>query len=592
MASPGKTRSILDRIIFRNVTPTDVPRCFEIESSSYPDDEAASKSSLQYRQHHAAQYFRCAFLINDGRASSDGCVTKTSIGEVSYQGQDRRISSTVRGRIVGFVCSTRCDSFTAESMTTHVATGRYLAVHSVVVDEKYRGLGVASTMLQDYVRQMTRLNDMGTHGPIDAMVLLAKRELLGFYLDNGFRATRPSPIVHGRERWYEMEREFDAPRASGGYDCYLVDSFADPARQGSGNPAGVVVLEAAPGSDEDGMEPSSGVSSRGRQWMATVAREINQAETAFVWPAREPSTAADDGGDVDGGPSPPRYEIRFYTCTGVEVDLCGHATLAAASTLLGPGGHRVVAFGANNGELLRAALGARANGRGAPGDGTGGALRISLSFPWKDVTALERDEFDLVTGSVLPRAFAGASSGNNSWFKIKQTDFFVRHALMIGTTDTREDLFVELSEEGFDLLGEVKVDYDALCEFGGYTRGVIICCRATKDREDAESGEEDKDATSQRIDFRSRFFGPKVGILEDAVTGSAHCSLGPHFGAKLNSDRVVGRQESERGGLVECKLLHGDDKARRVVEITGTAVRAIAGMLFVKISHCPDMIAS
>ncbi|EJK53344.1 hypothetical protein THAOC_27241, partial [Thalassiosira oceanica] len=55
--------------------------------SSYPDDEAASKSSLQYRQHHAAQYFRCAFLINDGRASSDGCVTKTSIGEVSYQGQ-------------------------------------------------------------------------------------------------------------------------------------------------------------------------------------------------------------------------------------------------------------------------------------------------------------------------------------------------------------------------------------------------------------------------------------------------------------------------------------------------------------------------
>ena len=498
------------------------------------------------------------------------------------------MSSTVRGKIVGFVCSTRCDSFTAESMTTHVATGRYLAVHSVVVDEKYRRLGVASAMLQDYVRQMTRLNDLGTHGPIDAMVLLAKRELLGFYLDNGFRATRPSPIVHGRERWYEMEREFVPPRASGGYDCYLVDSFADPARQGSGNPAGVVVLEAAPWSDEDGGEPSSGVSSRGRQWMATVAREINQAETAFVWPACESSTAADDDDVGDGSTRPPQYEIRFYTCTGVEVDLCGHATLAAASTILSSSGSpRSVVFRANNDELLRATLGARTNARNAPGDGNDCALSISLSFPWKDVTALEKDEFDLVTGRVLPRAFAGAASGNKSWFNNKQTDFFSRHALKIGTTDTREDLFVELSEEGFDQLGDVKVDYDALCEFGGYTRGVIICCRATKDGENAESGE-DTDDTSQ-IDFRSRFFGPKVGILEDAVTGSAHCSLGPYFGAILKTDRVVGRQESERGGLVECKLLHGDDKARRVVEISGTAVRAIAGKLFVKINHCPGI---
>lgn len=591
MASPDadetRSQSILGRIIYRNVTPTDVSRCYEIESSSYPDDEAASKSSLQYRQHHAAQYFRCAFLVNDGRASSDCCVTKTSSGEVSYKGQDRMIASTLRGKIIGFVCSTRCDSFTAESMTTHVATGRYLAVHSVVVDEQYRRLGVASSMLQDYIRQMTRLNDLGTHGPIDAMVLLAKKGLLGFYLDNGFRATRPSPIVHGREKWYEMEREFAPSRASSGYDCYLVDSFADPARQGSGNPAGVVVLDAAPGSDEDGGEPSSEVSSRGRQWMATVAREINQAETAFVWPSREPSTTADGDDDGDDSPRPPRYEIRFYTCTGVEVDLCGHATLAAASSILSSSGSlRSVVFRANNDELLRATLGAR-----TPGDGNDGALRISLSFPWKGVTALEQDEFDLVTDSVLPRAFAGAASGNKSWFNNKQSDFFGRHVLTIGTTDTREDLFVEMSEEGFDLLGGVKVDYDALCEFGGYTRGVIICCRATMHREIAESGEE-HDSTTSQVNFRSRFFGPKVGILEDAVTGSAHCSLGPYFGAKLNSDQVVGRQESERGGLVECKLLNGDDKARRVVEITGTAVRAIAGKLFVKINHCPGIIVS
>ena len=55
--------SVLERIRFANVRPFHIPRCLEIEKASYPPNEAASKSSLQYRQHHAAPYFRCAYLM-------------------------------------------------------------------------------------------------------------------------------------------------------------------------------------------------------------------------------------------------------------------------------------------------------------------------------------------------------------------------------------------------------------------------------------------------------------------------------------------------------------------------------------------------
>ncbi len=79
---------------------------------------------------------------------------------------------------------------------------------------------------------------------------------------------------------------------------YLIDAFAQTPL--SGNPAGVCVLDAP--IDES--------------WMQRVAAEVNQAETAFLWP-------------IDGG-----WSLRWFTPT-VEVDLCGHATLAAASVLPG-----------------------------------------------------------------------------------------------------------------------------------------------------------------------------------------------------------------------------------------------------------------
>lgn len=89
-------------------------------------------------------------------------------------------SATLNGTIIGFVCATRCKSFTAESLKTHDGTGKILAIHSVVVEERYRNSGVASAMLQDYVSAMERLNDRGAlKVKTDKIVLMAKKEPVG-----------------------------------------------------------------------------------------------------------------------------------------------------------------------------------------------------------------------------------------------------------------------------------------------------------------------------------------------------------------------------------------------------------------------------
>jgi len=184
-------------INFRSAASEDIPRCFEIESASYPSDEAATLESLTNRQKHAGDYF---LLCTE---------------QQEQQKEDI---------IMGFVCATRCQEFTEESMSEHDPLGRLLAVHSVVVDEKYRGKGVASKMLKQYVRDVIaqeeeerqQKEDAGhtqssLPPPIESIVFIAKQHLLGFYVRCGFRVNRPSPIVHGKELWYDLEMELPTP---------------------------------------------------------------------------------------------------------------------------------------------------------------------------------------------------------------------------------------------------------------------------------------------------------------------------------------------------------------------------------------------
>ena len=132
--------------------------------------------------------------------------------------------------------------------------------------------------------------------------------------------------------------------------------------------------------------------------------------------------------------------------------------------------------------------------------------------------------------------------------------------IYIGLSDIG-DLLVELSTQTFGEIGYNSLNYKAFFEWDGYSRGVVICCLAPESDGDVE------------VDFLSRFFAPKAGINEDPVTGSAHCSLGPHFANKLKKKRVIGCQMSMRGGFVACEVTND------IVTLSGTAIMTMNGNL-------------
>lgn len=141
---------------FRMCQLNDMTACAIMESNSYPAQEAASKDALLYRLHHCSRYFRCAVIGDD-----DNCTGST---------------------VIGFVCGTKCNAFTHESMSEHDETGKLLAVHSVVVKAEYRRQGIATRMLQDYISTVQHQKS-----PPEQIVLLAKAHLLAFYVKCGFQ---------------------------------------------------------------------------------------------------------------------------------------------------------------------------------------------------------------------------------------------------------------------------------------------------------------------------------------------------------------------------------------------------------------------
>jgi PhzF family phenazine biosynthesis protein len=256
--------------------------------------------------------------------------------------------------------------------------------------------------------------------------------------------------------------------------AFVVDAFTDAVF--SGNPAGVVLLDA----------PADAV------WMQQVAAEFRHAETAFV-------AARADGG----------YDLRWFTPV-VEVDLCGHATLASAHVLAAQGASGTIVFHTRSGELTAVVA-----------DST-----ITLDFP-----AQPAHRTDVAIG--LEPALG--VDVDEAW-----------------TNDV--DLLVEVPAAA-DVLA-VAPDLDALRRLP--YRGVVITARAD---------------TGADHDFVSRFFGPRVGVDEDPVTGSAHCCLGPFWQARLNRSDLVGYQASRRGGAVGVRM-EGDR-----VHLIGQAVTVLRGEL-------------
>ena len=216
-------------------------------------------------------------------------------------------------------------------------------------------------------------------------------------------------------------------------------------------------------------------------WMQRVAREMNLSETAFLL------------GRESGG-----YDLRWFTPT-VEVDLCGHATLAAAHVLwedrhLAPAAPAV--FHTRSGRLS-------AERRGD---------WIEMDFP------AEPDE-----PAPPPDGLARALGVESTY---------------VGRN--RFDYLVEVDSEA--TVRRLAPDIGALARLP--VRGVIVTAR----------GE------TEGFDFVSRFFAPRAGVDEDPVTGSAHCCLGPYWRRRLGRDAFTAWQASARGGVV--KLAVAGDRVR------------------------------
>lgn len=227
----------------------------------------------------------------------------------------------------------------------------------------------------------------------------------------------------------------------------------------SGNPAAVCLLT----------EPA------GDAWMANVAREMNLSETAFL--RRQPS------GD---------FGLRWFT-PAVEVDLCGHATLASAHVLW-EAGH------VDRTERLRFATRSGLLSAEAHGDW------IELDFP-AEADRPATAPPGLVDALGIEPRYVGQN---------------------------RFDYLVEVASEA--TLRGMTPDFTRLRTVDA--RGTIVTSRATSDG----------------FDFVSRFFAPAAGIDEDPVTGSAHCCLGPFWQRQLDRNEFTAFQASARGGVVRVRV--------------------------------------
>jgi PhzF family phenazine biosynthesis protein len=237
---------------------------------------------------------------------------------------------------------------------------------------------------------------------------------------------------------------------------YIFKANSFIARGCQGNPAGVCLLP----------------DSRDETFYRDIAVKMGCSETAFLYQRNGV------------------FQLRWFTRTASEVDLCGHATLALSWILWDKGyiSPRTVINYTTRSGILSAGLSKR---------------DVFMDFPVKPVVPLKTDEFPLAGLLGVNVVFMG-----KAWF----------------------DLLVEIDNE--DDMKNLKTDFKALASIP--VRGIIVTARSHH----------------QAYDFVSRFFAPSIGIDEDPVTGSAHCALADYWNKKLHKNKMMGYQASKEGGMV------------------------------------------
>jgi PhzF family phenazine biosynthesis protein len=237
---------------------------------------------------------------------------------------------------------------------------------------------------------------------------------------------------------------------------YQVDAFTN--KLFSGNPAAVCILDA---------------------WLddtllQSIANENNLSETAFVVPNKE------------------IFEIRWFTPT-VEVELCGHATLAASYVIFNILNYQdaIIKFYSFSSGML--AVEKKED-------------MLFLDFPTDHIKTVAQEHYKFIEKSIGTKVIA-LFKGNVDYVAVIENE---------ATLKILEPNLTEIS----------KLD----------SRGLIVT------------------AKGDEADFVSRYFGPQCGIDEDPVTGSAHTSLIPIWSKKLGKNRLIAKQLSKRGGDLECEF--------------------------------------
>jgi PhzF family phenazine biosynthesis protein len=241
----------------------------------------------------------------------------------------------------------------------------------------------------------------------------------------------------------------------------VIDAFTN--RAFSGNPAGVCLLDQELTSEQ----------------MQSIAMEMNLSETAFVQKTQKRGY----------------YSLRWFTPT-LEIDLCGHATLAASFWMLRSGW-------AVEGEMIHFAT-------------LSGELRVKSEGDWliMDFPLIPTftDTHPKFKSSLFGHALVQAAQLNKNWIFELESEKAVR-ALIPDFAEIARN-----SEEGFIITAKGEGEYDIV----------------------------------------SRFFGPNVGVPEDPVTGFAHCALMDYWNQKVGMTQIKAYQASKRGG--ELFLEKYDDR--------------------------------
>jgi PhzF family phenazine biosynthesis protein len=250
-----------------------------------------------------------------------------------------------------------------------------------------------------------------------------------------------------------------------------------------------------------------------------IASEMNLSETAFITQAQN-------------SPSDARYFLQWFTPKN-EIDLCGHATLAAGHILF----ERILKTSSVNELIFETKYAGELKVKKCDNQG-----QLELDFPVGDPQPIEFDH--RILNEIKSKLNISSTQQILAVQLCKRTKYLLLH---LSTMDDNIQPQQSLTEIDF-----------------GETINPLICGIIIT-------------STSSTTDFISRFFTPWYGILEDPVTGSAHTVLAVYWSRVFNNTKKVlhGYQTSIRGGYIDCELAQNNTR----VLLRGSAITVIQGQL-------------